>query len=135
LGLGSTGPSLPPRRPGHSAEGVIQVLRVEHSPAAVDQLVAQIATLEPDPAEVWVVLETRHGLLVERLLDAGYVACRPTRTWSPASRDGQAGRPREDQPGQALPGGPGWPATATWPTPSRMGLLQPALLGLGTRVL
>jgi hypothetical protein len=46
---------------------------VEHSPAAVDQLVAQIAALEPDPAEVRVVIETRHGLLVERLLDAGYV--------------------------------------------------------------
>jgi transposase len=58
---------------GHPEEGVIQVLRVEHSPAAVDQLVAQIAALEPDPAEVRVVLETRHGLLVERLLDAGYV--------------------------------------------------------------
>jgi transposase len=58
---------------GHPDEGVIQVLRVEHSPAAVDQLVAQIAALEPDPAEVRVVIETRHGLLVERLLDAGYV--------------------------------------------------------------
>jgi transposase len=58
---------------GHPDEGVIQVLRVEHTPAAVDQLIAQIAALEPDPAEVRVVLETRHGLLVERLLDAGYV--------------------------------------------------------------
>jgi phage-related baseplate assembly protein len=43
---------------------------VEHSPAAVDQLLAQIAALEPDPAEVRVVIQTRHGLLVERLLDA-----------------------------------------------------------------
>jgi transposase len=51
---------------------VIQVLRVEHTPAAVDQLIAQIAALEPDPAEVRVVIETRHGLLVERLLVAGY---------------------------------------------------------------
>ena len=58
---------------GHPDEGVIQVLRVEHNPAAVDQLVAQIAALEPDPAEVRVVIETRHGLLVERLLDAGSV--------------------------------------------------------------
>jgi len=58
---------------GHPDEGVIQVLRVEHNPAAVDHLVAQIAALEPDPAEVRVVIETRHGLLVERLLDAGYV--------------------------------------------------------------
>jgi transposase len=52
---------------------VIQIRRVEHTPAAVDQLIAQIAALEPDPAEVRVVIETRHGLLVERLLDAGYV--------------------------------------------------------------
>jgi hypothetical protein len=51
---------------------VIQLLRVEHTPAAVDQLIAQIATLEPDPAEVRVVIETRHELLVERLLVAGY---------------------------------------------------------------
>jgi transposase len=57
---------------GHPDEGVIQVRRVEHTPAAVDQLIAQIAALEPDPGEVRVVIETRHGLLVERLLDAGY---------------------------------------------------------------
>jgi transposase len=57
---------------GHPVEGVIQVSRVEHTPAAVDQLVAKIAALEPDPAEVRVVIETRHGLLVERLTDAGY---------------------------------------------------------------
>jgi transposase len=58
---------------GHPAEGVIELRRVEHTPAAVDQLIAQIATLEPDPAEVRVVIETRHGLLVERLVDAGSV--------------------------------------------------------------
>jgi len=58
---------------GRPAEGVIEIRRVEHTPAAVDQLIAQIATLEPDPAEVRVVIETRHGLLVERLVDAGYV--------------------------------------------------------------
>jgi hypothetical protein len=58
---------------GRPGEGVIEVRRVEHTPAAVDQLVAHIATLEPDPAEVRVVIETRHGLLVERLVDAGYV--------------------------------------------------------------
>jgi transposase len=52
---------------------VVQVVRVEHTPTAVGALLARIAGLEPDPAEVRVVLETRHGLLVERLLDAGYV--------------------------------------------------------------
>ena len=58
---------------GRPDQGVIQVRRVEHAPAAVDALLAHIATLEPDPGEVRVVLETRHGLLVERLVDAGYV--------------------------------------------------------------
>jgi transposase len=58
---------------GRPGEGVFDVRRVEHSPRAVDALVKWIAALEPDPAEVRVVLETRHGLLVERLLDAGYV--------------------------------------------------------------
>jgi transposase len=58
---------------GRPGEGVFEVVRVEHSPQAVDALVARIAGLEPDPAEVRVVLESRHGLLVERLLDAGYV--------------------------------------------------------------
>jgi hypothetical protein len=63
---------------GRPDEGVIQLRRVEHTPAAVDQLLAQIAALEPDPAEVRVVLETRHGLLVERLVDAGMWSCRST---------------------------------------------------------
>jgi len=58
---------------GRPGEGVFDVRRVEHSPKAVDALVERIAALEPDPAEVRVVLESRHGLLVERLLDAGYV--------------------------------------------------------------
>lgn len=58
---------------GRPGDGVFDVRRVEHSPKAVDALVERIAQLEPDPAEVRVVLETRHGLLVERLLDAGYV--------------------------------------------------------------
>jgi Transposase len=58
---------------GTPDRGVHQVVRVEHTPAAVDGLLARITELEPDPAEVRVVLETRHGLLVERLLDAGYV--------------------------------------------------------------
>jgi transposase len=52
---------------------VVEVRRVEHAPAAVEALLAHVQALEPNPAEVRVVLETRHGLLVERLLDAGYV--------------------------------------------------------------
>lgn len=58
---------------GEPSEGVFELRRVTHSPAAVDALIARIAELESDPAEVRVVLEARHGLLVERLLDAGYV--------------------------------------------------------------
>ena len=58
---------------GRPGEGVFEVKRVEHSPQAVDALCARIAALEPNPAEVRVVLEARHGLLVERLVDAGYV--------------------------------------------------------------
>jgi len=58
---------------GRPGDGVFDVARVEHTPGAIDALVARIAVLEPDPAEVRVVLETRHGMLVERLVDAGYV--------------------------------------------------------------
>ncbi|MGH3517550.1 MAG: hypothetical protein ACRDQ7_09085 [Haloechinothrix sp.] len=57
---------------GRPGQGVVDVAWVEHTPAAVGVLVARIATLEPDPAEVRVVIETRHGLLVEAMLDAGY---------------------------------------------------------------
>jgi transposase len=53
---------------GHPGEGVIEILRVEHRPQEVAALVERIAGLEADPAEVRVVIETRHGLLVE----AGY---------------------------------------------------------------
>ena len=57
---------------GSPGEGVISVLRVEHRPEAVSALVERIAGLEADPAEVRVVIETRHGLLVEALVEAGY---------------------------------------------------------------
>jgi transposase len=52
---------------------VIAIRRVEHTPAAIQALLADITRLEPDPGEVRVVVETRHGLLVEQLLDAGLV--------------------------------------------------------------
>jgi transposase len=57
---------------GRAGEGVFEVLRVEHRPPAVSALVERIAGLAADPAEVRVVIETRHGLLVEALVDAGY---------------------------------------------------------------
>ncbi|MGH2750066.1 MAG: IS110 family transposase, partial [Actinomycetota bacterium] len=58
---------------GRPGDGVIEIARVEHHPKAVDALITKVAELEPDPAEVRVVIETRHGMLVERLIDAGYV--------------------------------------------------------------
>ena len=58
---------------GRPDQGVVEVRRVEHAPGAVGGLLAHIQALEPDPAEVRVVIETRHGPLVERLVDAGYV--------------------------------------------------------------
>ena len=57
---------------GRPGEGVIGQFRIEHGPAGVQRLVTRCLELEPDPAEVRVVLETRHGLLVEALADAGF---------------------------------------------------------------
>lgn len=57
---------------GRPGEGVMEQFRIEHGAAGVARLVARCAELEPDPAEVRVVLETRHGLLVEALADAGF---------------------------------------------------------------
>lgn len=57
---------------GRPGEGVIEQFRIEHSVAGVGRLVARCLELEPDPAEIRVVLETRHGVLVETLLDAGF---------------------------------------------------------------
>ncbi len=58
---------------GRPSEGVFEVLRIEHRPEAVGRLVARIVQLEPEPEEVRVVIETRHGLLVEAMVDAGFV--------------------------------------------------------------
>ncbi len=57
---------------GTLEKGVIEEFRIAHGPADLDRLIARCLALEPDPAEVRVVLETRHGLLVEALLDAGF---------------------------------------------------------------
>jgi len=57
---------------GTAEKGVIEQFRVEHTPAGVGALIERVLRLEPDPAEVRVVLETRHGLLVEALIDAGF---------------------------------------------------------------
>lgn len=57
---------------GTQEKGVIEQFRVDHTPAGVERLIARALALEPDPVEVRVVLETRHGLLVEALIDAGF---------------------------------------------------------------
>lgn len=57
---------------GTLEKGVIEQFRIDHGPDGVGRLIARCAALEPDPAEVRVVLETRHGLLVEALIDAGF---------------------------------------------------------------
>lgn len=57
---------------GRPGEGVVEELSAPHRPEAVAKLIERIGALEPDPAEVRVALETKHGHLVEALLDAGY---------------------------------------------------------------
>ncbi len=57
---------------GRPGQGVIAQFRIDHGPAGVQGLIRRCLELEPDPAEVRVVLETRHGLLVEALVDAGF---------------------------------------------------------------
>src|ERR1700761_3744529 len=57
---------------GTQEKGVIEQFRITHGPAGVSTLIERALALEPDPAEVRVVLETRHGLLVEALIDAGF---------------------------------------------------------------
>ncbi len=57
---------------GRPGEGVIEQFRIEHGPAGVGRLAGRCLELEADPAEVRVVLETRHGPLVEALADAGF---------------------------------------------------------------
>lgn len=57
---------------GTAEKGVVEQFRIEHRPAGVDRLIGRCLALEPDPAEIRVVLETRHGLLVEALVDAGF---------------------------------------------------------------
>jgi transposase len=57
---------------GRPGEGIVQQFRIDHSSQGVSRLIERCLELEPDPAEVRIVLETRHGLLVEALVDAGF---------------------------------------------------------------
>lgn len=58
---------------GNPERGVFDVRRVMHEPSSLDGLIRLIGRLEPDPGDVRVVLETSHGALVERLVEAGYL--------------------------------------------------------------
>jgi hypothetical protein len=57
---------------GQPGKGVVEQFRIEHTVAGVHRLIARCLELEADPAEVRVVLETRHGVLVAALTDAGF---------------------------------------------------------------
>ena len=57
---------------GSPGDGVIEEFSIAHSPEAVARLIGRIGALEPDPTEVRVALETKHGHLVEALVEAGY---------------------------------------------------------------
>lgn len=52
--------------------GINEQFRITHGPDGIATLIERALRIEPDPAEVRVVLETRHGLLVEALVDAGF---------------------------------------------------------------
>jgi transposase len=58
---------------GRPGQGVFDGFRVEHTPTAVHALITRLTCLEPDPADVRVVIQTSHGLLVEALVDAGFI--------------------------------------------------------------
>lgn len=74
---------------GRPGDGVIEQFRIDHTAAGVGRLIARCLALEPDPAEVRIVLETRHGLLVESLTDAGFTVL-PVNPDMVASRRGPA---------------------------------------------
>ena len=57
---------------GRVGEGIIEEFSVAHRPESVARLIERISSLESDPAEVRVAIETKHGHLVEALVEAGY---------------------------------------------------------------
>lgn len=57
---------------GQPGKGVTEQFRIDHTVTGVHRLIARCLELEADPAEVRIVLETRHGVLVEALTDAGF---------------------------------------------------------------
>ena len=84
------------------------MLRVEHRPEAVSALMERIAGLEAGPAEVRVVIETRHGPLVGALVEAGYTVLPVNPELVSRRRGPVARRTTRKTPGSAacLPGPP-----------------------------
>jgi len=99
---------------GRPGEGVDEELDVCHEPPAMARLLARVAALEPDPAEVRVVIETRPGLLVEALLEAG---CRVV----PVNPDLVARRRGPARTGRTTGRMPASPATWGWTASRRCG--------------
>lgn len=79
---------------GRPGEGVIEELTIPHRTEGVSRLIERIGVLESDPAEVRVAIETKHGHLVEALLDAGYAVV-PVNPQLVAKRRGPA-RKKDD---------------------------------------
>src|SRR5690242_21882800 len=78
---------------GTPEKGVVEQFRISHGPDGVGALIDRALRLEPDPAEVRVVLETRHGLLVEALIDAGFTVL-PV---NPRSEERRVGKERRSR--------------------------------------
>lgn len=57
---------------GRPGDGIVDQFRIDHTVAGVERLITRCLELATDPADVRVVLETRHGVLVEALADAGF---------------------------------------------------------------
>lgn len=83
---------------GRPGEGVIEEFTIPHRREAVGRLIERIGVLEPDPAKVRVAIETKHGHLVEALLDAGYAVV-PVNPQLVAKRRGPA--KKKDDPEDA----------------------------------
>jgi hypothetical protein len=65
---------------GRPGQGVFDGFRVEHTPAAVHALIARLTCLEPDPADVRVVIQTSTDCWSRRWSTPGSRCCRSTPT-------------------------------------------------------
>ena len=86
---------------GRPGEGVFEERTIPHRPEAVSRLIEQIGVLESDPTEVRVAIETKHGHLVEALLDAGYAVV-PVNPQLVAKRRGPAKKKDDPEDAQIL---------------------------------